>query len=505
MNTWSKKIIVVTFGLLALATNLMAAVKVDKNVAYGPHKRNIMDIHWNTEYKNAPIVITICGGGFKSGNKGFYCNGNTQKLYRKKGCVIVSPDYRLLGGKGALTLADCEIDCAMAAAYIQANAAKYGGDPKKIVATGGSAGGYLSALLAYRKKWKWPAHAKYKPEKLNIIGWYGDSPLLPPRVMNLVTEKDPPGFMIYGKKEHPATPAKMGHNMQDLFTRKKIWSKMVYVENGGHSAGKQVLINSQRPDNDVFVAFDQFLDMVCFSKGKPKGGDVITVAKKGRDVVTITGADRGAAAPVRKGYHLFVLSGQSNMVAMDPKVSFAPAIHKEFGADKVIIVKKAWGGCPISQWYKQWKPKPNAAVAKGNGKYYDELMVDVKKAIKGKELATVTLIWMQGEFDANRGRHNAYKDSLAGLVKQFSDDMERDDLNFVIGRLSDCGLRGRGAPKWEIVRKAQVAVAEKSRRGGWIDTDDLNGPGDGLHMTRKGYVEMGKRFAGKAIELIKGK
>ncbi len=216
-------------------------------------------------------------------------------------------------------------------------------------------------------------------------------------------------------------------------------------------------------------------------------------------------ADRGAAAPVRKGDHLFILSGQSNMVAMDPKVSFTPAIHKEFGADKVIIVKKAWGGCPISQWYKQWKPKPNAAVAKGNGKYYDELMVDVKKAIKGKELATVTLVWMQGEFDANRGRHNAYKDSLAGLIKQFSDDMERDDLNFVIGRLSDCGLRGGGAPKWKIVREAQVAVAEESPRGEWIDTDDMNGPGNGLHMTPEGYVEMGKRFAGKAIELIKGK
>jgi len=210
-----------------------------------------------------------------------------------------------------------------------------------------------------------------------------------------------------------------------------------------------------------------------------------------------------AAASAADGKHLFILSGQSNMWALNPDLSFTPTVQKEFGADNVIVVKKAWGGCPISQWYKQWKPNPNAAVAKGNGKYYDLLMVDVNEAIKGKKIDTVTFVWMQGEFDANRGRHNAYEDSLTGLIKQFGDDMKREDLNFVIGRISDWGLHRKPAP-WKIVRKAQVAVAEKSPRGEWIDTDDLNGPENGLHMTQKGYVEMGKRFAGKAIKLIQG-
>jgi lysophospholipase L1-like esterase len=52
------------------------------------------------------------------------------------------------------------------------------------------------------------------------------------------------------------------------------------------------------------------------------------------------------------------------------------------------------------------------------------------------------------------------------------------------------------------VRKAQVAVAEKNPRGAWVDTDDLNGPKDGLHYNKEGYVELGKRFAEKAVELI---
>jgi len=496
---------VVAIGLLIFAANASAEKKVDKNVKYGPHERNVLDVYWNTEYKNAPIVFTIHGGSFKKGDKR-YCNKNRQDLYMAKECIVVSPNYRFKKPSGPNPLFDCTIDCAMAVAYIQANAKKYGGDAEKIVATGASAGGYLSFQVAYNKVWKWPTYAKYKPKKLNVIGWFGNSPYVPPHVAKNVASGDAPGFFMYGgKKEHPATPAKQGHDLQALFKSKRVWSTMVDIPAMGHVPGGKVLFSPRSRDKATYEAYNAFLDMVCHSKRTPKGGDVITVVKKGRDVVTIPEVDRGAAAPVRKGYHLFILSGQSNMVAMDPKVSFTPAIHKGFGADKVIIVKKAWGGCPISQWYKQWKPKPNAALAKGNGKYYDELMVDVKKAIKGKKLATVTLVWMQGEFDANRGRHNAYKASLAGLVKQFSDDMERDDLNFVIGRLSDCGLRGGGAPKWKIVREAQVAVAEESPRGEWIDTDDMNGPRDGLHMTPEGYAEMGKRFAGKAIELIKGK
>ena len=210
--------------LLISAVALHAEVKVEKDVSYGPHERNVMDIYWDTENKDAPIVFTIHGGAFRAGSKA-YCNADMQKLYLDKKCVVVSPNYRLLKEGTPVTIKDCSIDCAMAVAWMQANAKKYGGDPKRIVSTGGSAGGYLSAVIAYRKKWDWPAEAKHKPEKLNVIGWYGDSPYLPPHVMKLVEEKDPPGFMIYGQREHKATPAKMGHDMQAIFKSKGIWSE----------------------------------------------------------------------------------------------------------------------------------------------------------------------------------------------------------------------------------------------------------------------------------------
>lgn len=273
---------VIAVGLFLFTANLFtgnlhAEVKVDRNVSYGTHERNVMDIYWNTQYKNAPIVFTIHGGAFKNGSKA-YCNKDMRDLYMAKGCIVVSPNYRLKKEGTSITKDDCALDVAMAVAYVQANAKKYGGDPKKIVATGASAGGYISAQIAYSKKWDWPADAKYKPEQLNIVGWFGNSPYLPRSVIRKVSDKDAPGFIMYGgEKEHPATPARQGYDMQAAFTAKQIWSKMVYIDAMGHVPGRRVLFSPRTRDKETYEAFNQFLDLVCYGKGKPKGGDVIKV------------------------------------------------------------------------------------------------------------------------------------------------------------------------------------------------------------------------------------
>ena len=72
-------------------------------------------------------------------------------------------------------------------------------------------------------------------------------------------------------------------------------------------------------------------------------------------------------------------------------------------------------------------------------------------------------------------------------------------------------MKDKGPRSWKLIREVQVKVADASPRGAWVDTDDLN---DGLnkkgkeikndlHYTQKGYELLGKRFAEKAIALIK--
>ena len=100
---------------------------------------------------------------------------------------------------------------------------------------------------------------------------------------------------------------------------------------------------------------------------------------------------------------------------------------------------------------------------------------------------------------------------MDGLYRQLSDDLKREDINFVIGRLSDFDLKNARYKDWTMVREIQVKYAEQHPRGAWVNTDDLN---DGLnrrgkkiandlHYSAEGYKILGERFADAAIKLIR--
>lgn len=211
------------------------------------------------------------------------------------------------------------------------------------------------------------------------------------------------------------------------------------------------------------------------------------------------------------GKHLFILSGQSNMNGLDPALSFTPTVQKAFGKDNVIVVKDAKGGLPIRRWYKDWKPVKGEAPADKSkiGDLYDRLMSKVVEATKNEKIASVTFVWMQGERDAKEKLGAVYADSMRGLIDQLAADLRRDDLNFVIGRLSDHGNEWKPKNGWMAVREAQEKVADADPYGAWIDTDDLNDVEkegkhiDDLHYTKEGFVTLGQRFADEAIVLIK--
>ena len=211
------------------------------------------------------------------------------------------------------------------------------------------------------------------------------------------------------------------------------------------------------------------------------------------------------SASAEKGSHLFILSGQSNMAGLDPNTSFTPTVEAAFGKENIIVVKSAQGGQPIRRWYKKWKPE-KGDEPKATGDLYDVLMKAVNGSIKGKKLASVTFLWMQGERDAKTGLAAAYEESMKTLIANLRKDLDAPEMNFVIGRLSD-HLTTEG---WEAVRTAQVKVATDDKRGAWVDTDDTNDMEKGdkkwndLHYTKDGYDLFGQRLARQAVLLIKG-
>lgn len=203
-----------------------------------------------------------------------------------------------------------------------------------------------------------------------------------------------------------------------------------------------------------------------------------------------------------EGKHLFLLSGQSNMKRFQHKQFFIPAVHAEYGAENVIVIKNAEGGQPISMWYNGWT-SAKGEKPKDTGRLYDTLIEQIKEQTDGVGIKSVTLIWMQGEADAKGGHVDAYAKSFRGLLKQLETDLGRNDINVIIGRLSDYGVKKRPSAEWKKLRKVQMSLADENPRAVWIDTDDLNGEKDELHYVRPdGYRKLGERYVEAAGMLI---
>ncbi len=208
--------------------------------------------------------------------------------------------------------------------------------------------------------------------------------------------------------------------------------------------------------------------------------------------------------------HLFILSGQSNMVRLHPEETFLPSLQDALGSESIIVVKDAMGSQSIRRWYKDWND-PNGAVPDVRGDLYDRLLQKVRDSIKTQNIASVTFIWMQGERDARMQFSSVYEASLLGLYQQICEDLNRRDINMVIGRLNDFDMTNTKWPHWTKIRDIQIQVGNSNPRFVWVDTDDLN---DGinsegkaiqndLHLSVEGYKILGKRFAEAALQLLK--
>lgn len=114
-----------------------------KTDAYS-RERLKLDVYYLEEVKDAPVIVWFHGGGLEQGEKEI-----PWKL-KNKGMVVVGVNYRLLP---KVTVRETLDDAAEAVAWVFKNIWKYGGDAKKIVVTGHSAGGYLGMLLCLNKDW----------------------------------------------------------------------------------------------------------------------------------------------------------------------------------------------------------------------------------------------------------------------------------------------------------------------------------------------------------------
>ena len=229
-------------------------------------------------------------------------------------------------------------------------------------------------------------------------------------------------------------------------------------------------------------------------------------------------AAKADAAP--KPAHLFILSGQSNMAGMNPKVGFEPEAAKLFPDADTAYIKVAISGQPIRHWVAEWNeiakkhgidPVASRAKDKRQGAFHYQRILDQFAELikKHPDPASVTFCWMQGERDAKEKLDAAYYDALRQLVANLRRDLKQPRMSFVIGRLSDFG--GADNAPWQAVRDAQVKLAADDPLGAWVDCDDPNDKEkqgktfNDLHYTEEGYELLGRRYVRQARAMIDGK
>ena len=212
------------------------------NVKYGPHERNALDLWKAKSDSPTPLVVFIHGGGFRGGSK----EGLPSGLLR--GCLdagisVMAVNYRL---SPEVSFPTHYMDCARALQFARSKAKEWNLDPKRVGASGGSAGAGTSLWLGFHDDFADPknpdpvlrestrltcmavqgAQSTYDPRVIKewvgeaaakhpaLQGFYGlkDDELDSPKAhklyeaaapINYLTADDPPALLFYNEPDQP--------------------------------------------------------------------------------------------------------------------------------------------------------------------------------------------------------------------------------------------------------------------------------------------------------------
>ncbi len=189
-----------------------ASVTVASDVAYGDDPMQKIDIYTPAKARNLPVAVFVHGGGFVNGDKKDYANVPT--YLSQHGMVAVNVNYRL--APKVVWPAEAQ-DVAAVVAFLKKNAAHYGGDPKRIVLIGHSAGANLVASYVLDKRIypksgpgiaaailvSLPASRPSGVREADRV-YYGDPSVIPSRVPGPFLEKSKLPMMLITAEYDPA-------------------------------------------------------------------------------------------------------------------------------------------------------------------------------------------------------------------------------------------------------------------------------------------------------------
>ena len=114
-----------------------------KNIAYGAKPQQKLDIYKPSKQRHDTVVMFLYGGSWKRGHRSNY--RFVGEAFASRGFVTVIPNYRVYPEVQFPRFIE---DAAAAVGWVRRHIGKHGGNLKKVVLIGHSAGAHIAALLA---------------------------------------------------------------------------------------------------------------------------------------------------------------------------------------------------------------------------------------------------------------------------------------------------------------------------------------------------------------------
>ena len=115
------------------------------DVRYGPHERNVLDFWKARSDAPAPLLVYMHGGGFRGGDKSAMRPGFLDACL-DAGLAMASINYRLSHQASSPAFM---LDGARAIQFLRSMSAEWNIDPKRVAATGESAGAGIALWLGF--------------------------------------------------------------------------------------------------------------------------------------------------------------------------------------------------------------------------------------------------------------------------------------------------------------------------------------------------------------------
>ncbi|MFO0937679.1 MAG: alpha/beta hydrolase [Gemmataceae bacterium] len=274
-----------SFGQSPSPKEILAKARVEKDLVYGPHERNKLDLAVPQGDGPFPLIVWIHGGGWEMGSKAGF-GPLIEQIPR--GYALASIAYRF--SQHAVFPAQL-LDAKDAIRYLRENAKKYNIDPDRIAVSGASAGGHLAALVGTSNGVKELDAEGAKAEATRVVcvvDFFGPTnlpKLSPPgsesnpvtkllggdtgvkkelaklaSPMTHIDAKDPPFLIIQGDSDR-VVPFEQSEELHDALKKAGVESDLFTVKGGGHGLG---IFNKATSEK-----VSQFLDSHLKKQAKP--------------------------------------------------------------------------------------------------------------------------------------------------------------------------------------------------------------------------------------------